>query len=105
MKLEDQKKYDFDNFTKIFPYIKLLLDRVELTSEIKEYQFNKIQFLIRINKGSNAIEMSLTSEKPIFPTVVFTTPKAGEPELLYFRVNYDEFRKALHDAIDWRTKR
>jgi hypothetical protein len=100
MKLEDQKKYDFDNFTKIFPYIKLLLDRVELSYEIKEYQFNKIKFLLRVNKESKAIEMSLASEKVIFPTVVFTELNAGEPELLYFRVNYNEFFNALHEAID-----
>jgi hypothetical protein len=100
MKPEDQKKYDFDNFLKIFPHIKLLVDRVELSDEITEYQFNKIQFLLRANKESKAIEMSLASEKPIFPTVVFAEPAAGEPELLYFRVNYDEFSKALREAID-----
>jgi hypothetical protein len=47
----------------------------------------------------DVIEMSLASERPIFPTLAFRPINDKKADLLYYRVSSD-FRSKLHQAIE-----
>ena len=100
MKGEDRKKYEYECFTKLLPCINTLLKKVVLTEELKEYTFNKISFLMRLNKFENAVEMSLARERPIFPTLSFSKQAEEVATLLHYRVSYSDFRGKLVKAMD-----
>jgi len=99
MQAKDRKKYEYECFTKLMPYINTLLEKVVLTEEMKEYSFNKIPFLMRLNKFEDAIEISMTRERPIFPTLSFSKRIEGEARLLHYRVSYNDFRGELVKAM------
>ena len=100
MQAEDRKKYEYECFTKLLPYINTLLEKVVLSEELKEYSFNKIPFLMRLNKFEDAIEISMARERPIFPTLAFSKQSEGVFKLLHYRVSYNDFRSELNKAID-----
>lgn len=99
MKIGIRKKYEYESFIKLMPYINAMLKKVKLTDKTQEYKFNEIPFLMRFNKFENAVEMSLARERPIFPTLMFATEDEGSVKLLYYRVSVD-FRDELNKAMD-----
>jgi hypothetical protein len=100
MKPEEQTRYDFECFIELLPFIFKILRSKKLSDKVTEYKFNKVSFLIRFNKENDVTEMSLSSEKTIFPTLVFSQPASGEIKLLYFRLNFAEFKNALYQAAE-----
>ena len=100
MKPEEQKRYDFECFIELLPFIFKILRSKKLSDKVSEYKFNKVSFLIRFNKENDVTEMSLSSEKTIFPTLAFSQPAIGEIKLLYFRLNFSEFKHALYEAAE-----
>ena len=69
---------------------------VHLTNKPKAYQFNKSDFIMRLN--GDIIEMSLADEAPIFPTLAFRELSSTKTDLLYYRIGQD-FRAKLLEAI------
>jgi hypothetical protein len=96
MKREDFRKRATEDFKRMLPQLNQLLHQVQLTDKMKEYDIHGYKFLLRLNQ--DIIEMSLSDEKPIFPTLAFRPIDDIKADLLYFRIR-DEFRIALNNAI------
>jgi len=96
MKTEEQRKYCKEQFKKILPSLNQLIHSVRLTDKVEKHIVNGAEFLIRLNK--DVIEMSLVSEKPIFPTLAYRHISDTVDDLLYYRIN-DDFTSQLHRAV------
>jgi hypothetical protein len=96
MKFIDRKKRDIEDFKSLLPYLHQLIHKVHLTNKPKVYHFRKSDFIMRLN--GDIIEMSLTDEAPIFPTLAFREFSSTKTDLLYYRIGQD-FRSKLLEAI------
>jgi hypothetical protein len=96
MRFSDRQKRDIEEFKKILPLINRLILKVQLTNKPVKYQFNNVDFLIRLN--DDIIEISLAEEAPIFPTLAFREFSNTRIDLLYYRIG-DNFRSALNNTI------
>jgi hypothetical protein len=97
MKTEDYRRKANEDFKEILPLIHKLIHRVILANKAEEYNINGSEFLMRLNV--DLIEMSLASERLIFPTLAFRPINDKKADLLYYRVSSD-FRSKLHQAIE-----
>ena len=96
MKFSDRHKRDIEEFKRLLPYLHQLIHKVQLTNKPKVYHFNKADFIMRLN--GDIIEMSLTDEAPIFPTLAFREFNSAKTDLLYYRIGQD-FRAKLLEII------
>ena len=96
MTFSDRQKRDIEEFKRLLPYLHQLIHKVQLTNKPKVYHFNKADFIMRLN--GDIIEMSLTDEAPIFPTLAFRELSPAKTDLLYYRIGQD-FRSKLVEAI------
>lgn len=97
MKTEDfRRKVNLD-FKEILPLINKLIHRVILANKAEKYNINGVEFLMRLNV--DVIEMSLASERPIFPTLAFRPINDKKADLLYYRISSD-FRSKLNQALE-----
>ena len=96
MKFTDRHKRDIEEFKRLLPYLHQLIHKVQLTNKPKVYHFNKADFIMRLN--GDIIEMSLTDEAPIFPTLAFREFNSAKTDLLYYRIGQD-FRAKLLEII------
>ena len=92
MRFTDKHKKDIEEFKGLLPYLQQLIHKVRLTNKPKVYHFNKADFIMRLN--GDIIEMSLTDEAPIFPTLAFREFSSANTDLLYYRIGQD-FRTKL----------
>ena len=97
MKPNDQKQYELETFDGLYPLIVKVLSQVEPTNKVAEYTVNGASFQIRQN--GDLIEMGLSDEAPIFPTLTFKKLANFEVELLHFRVG-KEFKNAIFKATE-----
>ena len=74
-KIEDRKKYDIERFNLLYPFISKLLKKIEIKETIAEHVVNGVEYQIR--KFGDTVEMGLSSESPIFPTLVFKEKNNG----------------------------
>ena len=95
MKTEDFRRKSNEDFKEILPLINKLIHRVILANKAEKYNINGAEFLIRLNV--DVIEMSLASERPIFPTLAFRPINEKKADLLYYRISSD-FRSKLYQA-------
>jgi hypothetical protein len=96
-KNEDRKKYDKERFNFLYPLIRKLIKKFELKETITEHVINDVVYQIR--KFGDTVEMGLSSESPIFPTLVFKENNNEKAELLYFRIS-SEFDRNIIIAVD-----
>lgn len=96
MKTEERRKYCAEQFKKMLPSLNELIHSVRLTNKVEKYTFNSAEFLIRLN--NDIIEMSLASEKPIFPTLAYRHISDTVDDLLYYRIT-DDFTAELRRAV------
>jgi hypothetical protein len=96
-KNEDRKKYDEERFNLLYPLISKLIKKFELKETITEHVINDVVYQIR--KFGDMVEMGLSSESPIFPTLVFKEKNNEKAELLYFRIS-SEFDRNIIIAVD-----
>ncbi len=96
MKTEEQRRYCKEQFKKMLPSLNQLIHSVRLTNKVEKYIVNGAEFLIRLNK--DVIEMSLASEKPIFPTLAYRHISDTVDDLLYYRIT-DDFTAELRRAV------
>ncbi len=96
-KNEDRKKYDEERFNLLYPSISKLIKNIELKETITEHFINDVAYQIR--KIGDTVEMGLSSESPIFPTLVFKEKNNEKAELLYFRISI-EFDRNIIIAVD-----
>ena len=96
MKTEDFKRKSNEDFKEILPLINKLIHRVILANKAEKYNINGAEFLMRLNV--DIIEMSLASERTIFPTLAFRPINDKKADLLYYRISSD-FRSKLYQAI------
>ena len=97
MKTEDFKRKSNEDFKEILPLINKLIHRVILANKAEKYNINGVEFLMRLNV--DVIEMSLASERPIFPTLAFRLINDKKADLLYYRISSD-FRSKLYQALE-----
>ena len=95
MDRNDRKQDDLENFNKLYPYIDNLLNQVNLTEKITDYEVNGVAFQIRYK--NNIVEIGLPIESPIFPTLIFKRLPNHQVELLHYRIG-KEFKDALYQA-------
>ncbi len=69
---------------------------MRLTDKVEKHIVNGAEFLIRLNK--DVIEISLVSEKPIFPTLAYRHISDTVDDLLYYRIT-DDFTAELRRAV------
>jgi hypothetical protein len=93
MKTEERRRYFNEQFKKILPSLNQLIHSVRLTDKAEKFTVNGAEFLIRLNK--DIIEMSLASEKAIFPTLAYRQTSDTVADLLYYRIT-DDFANQLH---------
>ena len=96
MKTEDFRRKANLDFKEILPLVNKLIHRVILANKAEKYNINGAEFLMRLNV--DVIEMSLASERPIFPTLAFRPINDKKADLLYYRISSD-FRSKLYQAI------
>ena len=96
MKTEDFRRKANEDFKEILPLINKLIHRVILANKTEKYNINGAEFLMRLNL--DVIEMSLASERPIFPTLAFRPINNKKADLLFYRIGSD-FRSKLYQAI------
>ena len=96
MKTKDFRRKSNEDFKEILPLINKLIHRVILANKAEKYNINGAEFLIRLNV--DIIEMSLASERPIFPTLAFRPINDEKADLLYYRIGSD-FKYKLYEAI------
>ncbi len=94
MKAKDLKRYQQEEFNKIYPLLKKLLSKFQLSETITLFNFSEIEFLACNKDG--VVEFSFSTERPIFPTLVFKPSDNGSAELLYFRFDMDLMKKLLY---------
>lgn len=92
-KNEDRKKYDIERFNLLYPLISKLLKKIEIKETITEHIVNGVAYQIR--KNGDTVEMGLSSESPIFPTLVFKEKNNEKAELLYFRISIEFDRNII----------
>ena len=97
MKTEYFRKKANEDFKEILPLINKLIQQVKLANKPEKYNINGAEFLMRLN--ADIIEMSLVSERSIFPTLAFRRISDKKVDLLYYRIGND-FRSKLHQAIE-----
>jgi hypothetical protein len=97
MKKNDRKRYEKEEFTKLYPFIANLLEQVKITDENEEYEVNGCCFHIKQN--IDIVEMGLPNESSIFPTLAFKKLSNSKAELLYYRIGYD-FKHAIYQATE-----
>lgn len=97
MKPNDQKQYEQEVFDGLYPLITRVLSGVEPTSKVAEYAVNGASFQIRQN--GDLVEMGLSDEAAIFPTLTFKKLPNFEVELLHFRIG-KEFKDAIFKATE-----
>jgi hypothetical protein len=95
MKTEDFRKKANDDFKKILPLINKLIQQVKLANKTEKFNINGAEFLMRLN--TDIIEMSLISERSIFPTLAFRPINNKKADLLYYRIGSD-FKSKLYQA-------
>jgi len=83
-RLEAERK-----FKKVFSLLKWLLNQVELTSRMTEFEVHGYKFLAK--RLQNTFEFSPANEEPIFPTVAYELMEDGMPNLLYYRAGTELF--------------
>ena len=96
MKTEDYRRKANEDFKEILPLINKLIQRLHLVNKAEKFSINGAEFLMRLN--IDVIEMSLASERPIFPTLAFRPINDKKADLLYYRISSD-FRSKLYQAI------
>ena len=96
MKTEDFRRKANEDFKEILPLINKLIHQVILANKTEKYNINGAEFLMRLNV--DVIEMSLASERPIFPTLAFRPINNKKADLLFYRIGSD-FRSKLYQAI------
>ena len=96
MKTQEQRKYSEEQFNNMLPLLIKLIHKVKLKNKVEKYHINGAEFLIKLNK--DVIEMSLASERPIFPTLAFRPVSDLKADLLYYRIGED-FKNCLREAI------
>jgi hypothetical protein len=96
-KNEDRKKYDEERFNLLYPSISKFIKKIELKEIITEHFINDVAYQIR--KIGDTVEMGLSIESPIFPTLVFKEKINEKAELLYFRIS-TEFDRNIIIAVD-----
>ena len=97
MKTEDFRRKANEEFKEILPLINKLIHRVMLANKAEKYNINRAEFLMRLNV--DIIEMSLATERPIFPTLAFRPINDKKADLLYYRISTD-FRSKLYQALE-----
>ena len=97
MKTEDFRRRANEDFKEILPLINKLIQQVKLANKAQKFNINGAEFLMRLN--TDIIEISLASERPIFPTLAFRPINDKKADLLYYRIG-NEFRSKLHQAIE-----
>ncbi len=97
MKKSDRKRYDTEEFTKLYPFIVKLLKQLEITDNTKDYEVNGCCFQIKQNR--DVVEMALPNESPIFPTLAFKQLPNNTFELMEYRIGED-FKKAIYEATE-----
>ena len=97
MKTEDFRKKANEDFKQILPLINKLIQQVKLANKAQKFNINGAEFLIRLN--ADIIEMSLATERPIFPTLAFRLINDKKADLLYYRIGSD-FRSKLKQATE-----
>jgi len=97
MKTEDFRRKANEDFKQILPLINKLIQRLHLANKAEKFSINGAEFLMRLNE--DVIEMSLASERPIFPTLAFRPINDKKADLLYYRIGND-FRSKLYQAIE-----
>jgi len=97
MKTEDFRKKANEDFKQILPLINKLIQQVKLTNKAQKFNINGAEFLMRLN--ADIIEMSLATERPIFPTLAFRPINDKKADLLYYRIGHD-FRSKLNQATE-----
>lgn len=96
MKTEERRRYYNEQFKKILPSLNQLIHSVRLTDKAEKFTVNGAEFLIRLNK--DVIEISLVSEKPIFPSLAYRQTSDTVADLLYYRIT-DDFTAELRRAV------
>jgi hypothetical protein len=96
MKPEDFRRKANEDFIEILPLINKLIQGLHLANKAEKFSINGAEFLMRLN--IDVIEMSLASERPIFPTLAFRPINDKKADLLYYRIGSD-FRSNLYQAI------
>ena len=96
MKTEERRKYYKEQFKKMLPSLNQLIHSVRLNDKAEKFSINGAEFLIRLNK--DIIEMSLATEKTIFPTLAYRQTSDTVADLLYYRIS-SNFTSELHKAV------
>ena len=96
MKTEYFRRKANEDFKEILPLIYKLIHQVILANKADKYNINGAEFLMRLNV--DVIEMSLASERAIFPTLAFRSINNKKADLLFYRIGSD-FRSKLYQAI------
>lgn len=84
--LETERK-----FKKVFSMLKWLLNQVDLTERMAEFEVHGYKFLAK--RLENTFEFGPANEEPTFPTVAYELMEDGKPNLLYYRAGTE----LLHD--------
>ena len=92
-----RKQDDLENFNKLYPSIDNLLNQVNSTAKITDYEVNGVAFQIRYK--DNIVEMGLPIESPIFPTLIFKRLPNNQVELLHYRIG-EEFKDAIYQVTE-----
>ncbi len=92
--MNDLKRYQQEEFNKIYPLLKKLLSKFQLSETITLFNFSEIEFLACNKNG--VVEFSFSTERPIFPTLVFEETKEDSAKLLYYRFDEDLMSRLLY---------
>ncbi len=91
--MNDLKRYQQEEFNKIYPLLKKLLSKFQLSEAITLFSFSEIEFLA-CNKN-RVVEFSFSTERPIFPTLVFEETKQDSAKLIYYRIDEHLMKRLL----------